>query len=73
MPHGGGIVGDRACAILIMLADVPGALSMLRLSKASVQEEAPPKREPQRRGSTGSIGVASGSPGHLSRKASFVM
>merc|ERR1712194_137883 len=52
---------------------MPGALSMLRLSKASVQEESSPKREPQRRSSTGSIGGASALPARLSRRESFVM
>ena len=66
---GGGIVGgvgDRA--ILATRADLPGALSMLRLRKAIVQEESSPKREPSRRGSAGSI---SGAPG--SRRGSLIM
>ena len=66
---GGGIVGgvgDRA--ILATRADLPGALSMLRLRKAIVQEESSPKREPSRRGSAGSI---SGAPG--SRRGPLIM
>ena len=66
---GGGIVGgvgDRA--ILATRADLPGALSMLRLRKAIVQEESSPKREPSRRSSAGSI---SGAPG--SRRGSLIM
>ena len=66
---GGGIVGgvgDRA--ILATRADLPGALSMLRLRKASVQEESSPKREPSRRSSAGSISGAQGS-----RRGSLIM
>ena len=67
VPGGGtvGGVGDRA--ILATRADLPGALSMLRLRKASVQEESSPKREPSRRSSAGSIS----GPG--SRRGSLIM
>ena len=60
-------VGERA--ILATRADLPGALSMLRLRKASVQEESSPKREPSRRSSA--AGSISGAP--ASRRGSLIM